>query len=100
MMIVLGLSFGVYSLMDKQALSGLSISGLRAEMWTRALVVAGIVIGGTAAMGTYGFEAAALCTSTLSILVPWTVYWLGLSVAMGLLIGTNSLMSDRPRSTV
>lgn len=97
MMIVLGLSLGVYYLMEDQDLSGSSLGGVQAAMWTRALIVVGLVVGGTAVSGIHGFEAASSCTSSLSVFVPWAVYWTGLVLAAGLLVGTYRLGSGNVR---
>ena len=97
MMMVLGLSLGAYYLTEKEGLS--NPSGIQAVMWTRVFVVAGLVIGGTATASAYGFEVAALCTSTLSMFVPWAVYWTGLILAAGLLIATYRLGAGSVRST-
>jgi hypothetical protein len=95
MMIVLGLSLGVYYLLEKHELTAPSLRGPRAAILTRALIVAGLIIGGTAASGAYGFELAAFCVSKLSVFVPWTVYWTGLFLAVGLLVGTYQFVSEK-----
>lgn len=95
MMIVLGLSLGVYYLANEEHRSRPPLGGIKASILFRAFLVVGLVVGGTASSAAYGFEVARQCTSTLSVLVPWTVYVVGLFLATGLLTVTYRVVTGR-----
>jgi len=84
MLVVMGLSYGTYSLIETGELGKIDPDG--AVLWTKILVLGGIGIGLFASLGGDLFAQASSCSSSLSILVPWSVYWGGLVAFMMLLV--------------
>jgi hypothetical protein len=84
MLIVLGVTFGVYRLNTiEERLRPLD--NMSAAMGARVLVAVGLVVGLTSVSSAYGFQTASQCASTLPPILPWGSYWIGLVFTAGLL---------------
>ena len=85
LMVVIAVGLGVYYL-NKQGRPFPGPDGAAAATGSRTFAFAGLIVLGAAAASAYGFETSAVCGSALSPLVPWSSYWGGHLLGVGVLV--------------
>lgn len=84
MLILVGLTYGTYRLLDENQFREFSLDAVL--FWTKTLALAGMTVGALSALSGDLFVEASACSSAVSAVIPWSLYWGGMVAVGGLLV--------------